>query len=156
MKNKFLSSALLLMACCALWTGCNKSDDDTTEQEVVTSVTYEVPNRYDLMDIADITVYYTDGYGTEQSEKMTTNTWKKTLTTPKLRIYSLRVVTKRNDTELTQDVYTLGGGALITVETSKGGLHGTGSSSQVMIRKDNVDKYILQNTEDSTILNLDK
>lgn len=69
---------------------CSSSDDEekTTDEKLASQFQYTLTFSADILDIADVTVYYIDTDNNEKSETITSTTWTKTFSADKFNVSS--------------------------------------------------------------------
>ena len=140
MKNlKIMSMLLGGLLALGSFTACGSDDNDndeptpppTPEVSNATSATveYVVNLSQDILDIANVTIYYIGSDGEQAQENATTTTWTKTVTLTTLPAKAGFGMLPRLKGELSQEEYTIeaDGKMNVTVLDQKGATFGTPS-----------------------------
>lgn len=150
-KIKLLVFALIALGAVAMVScvGAHTKSDDSSGQsddkdEQINEVKYLIPNLYELLDIATVTVCYTDAKGNEQEEVLKEPSWSKVIEGIKAPYTaSIRLKAERNDVELTKTSYKLDRGyAVLYKLESQSVWSGSVSASYLSISANKVEEYI--------------
>lgn len=109
-KLKYLLMSFIAVFCAATLVSCSSDDEDKkAEVKEASQFQYTLTFSDDILEIADVTVYYIDTDNNEKSETVTSTTWAKTMSADKFDVSTgvLAVLKMKEGVTLTKESYDI-------------------------------------------------